>query len=82
TKHLKGYTSREANKLLQRTGQPFWQDESFDHWSRDRSEFFRIVDYIENNPVNAGLVENREAWRWSSAAERKRRGLNDFQALT
>jgi REP element-mobilizing transposase RayT len=82
TKHLKGYTAREANKLLQRTGQPFWQDESFDHWSRDRSEFFRIVDYIENNPVNAGLVENREDWRWSSAAERKRRGLNDFQALT
>jgi REP element-mobilizing transposase RayT len=57
TKRLKGYTAREANKLLRRTGQPFWQDESFDHWSRDRAEFFRIVDYIENNPVNAGLVE-------------------------
>lgn len=82
TKRLKGYTAREANKLLQRTGQPFWQDESFDHWSRDRAEFVRIVEYVEDNPVNAGLVENREDWRWSSAAERKRRGLNDFQALT
>lgn len=82
TKRLKGYTAREANIFLQRTGEPFWQDESFDHWSRNRAEFFRIVDYIENNPVNAGLVENREDWRWSSAAERKRRGLNDFQALT
>jgi REP element-mobilizing transposase RayT len=58
TKHLKGYTAREANRLLQRTGSPFWQDESFDHWSRDRAEFVRIVRYIENNPVKAGLVEN------------------------
>lgn len=31
TKHLKGHTAREANRLLQRTGNPFWQDESFDH---------------------------------------------------
>lgn len=30
-KSLKGYTARQANKLLQRSG-PFWQDESFDHW--------------------------------------------------
>ena len=82
TKYLKGYTAREANRLLNRTGQPFWQDESFDHWARDRAEFFRIVDYIENNPVKAGLVENPEDWLWSSAAERKRRGLKEFQALT
>jgi putative transposase len=81
TKYLKGYTAREANRLLNRTGQPFWQDESFDHWSRDRAEFPRIVDYIENNPVKAGLVENPEDWLWSSAAERKRRGLKEFQAL-
>ncbi len=81
-KYLKGYTAREANKLLGRTGQSFWQDESFDHWSRDRAEFFRIVDHIENNPVKAGLVGSSEDWRWSSAAERKRRGLKDFEALT
>lgn len=79
TKHIKGYTAREANKLLGRTGKTFWQDESFDHWARDRSEFFRIVRYIENNPVKAGLVEKPEDWQWSSAAERKRRGLTEFQ---
>jgi putative transposase len=82
TKHLKGYTAREANRLLQRTGNPFWQDESFDHWSRDRAEFLRIVRYIESNPVKAGLIKKAEDWFWSSAAERKRRGLTDFQALT
>ena len=82
TKNLKGYTAREANRLLGRTGQPFWQDESFDHWSRDRAEFVRIVAYIENNPVKAGLVKRPEEWIWSSAAERKRRGWDDFRALT
>lgn len=82
TKNIKGYTAREANKLLGRTGKTFWQDESFDHWARDRSEFFRIVGYIENNPVKAGLVQKSEDWPWSSAAERKRRGWLEFQALT
>ena len=82
TKNLKGYSSREANRLLKRTGQRFWQDESFDHWSRNTSEFARIVKYIENNPVKAGLVREPEQWEWSSAAERKRRGLTTFQALT
>jgi putative transposase len=46
TRLLKGYTSREANKILNRTGQAFWQDESFDHWSRDEGEFHRIIAYI------------------------------------
>jgi REP element-mobilizing transposase RayT len=82
TKFLKGFTAREANTLLGRTGQKFWQDESFDHWSRNRDEFIRIVKYIENNPVKAGLVINPEDWPWSSAAERRRRGWNDFKALT
>jgi REP element-mobilizing transposase RayT len=82
TKRIKGYTAREANKLLGRTGKTFWQDESFDHWARDRSEFFRIVKYIENNPVKAGLVDKPKNWQWSSAAERKRRGFTEFQALT
>jgi REP element-mobilizing transposase RayT len=82
TKRIKGYTAREANKLLGRTGKTFWQDESFDHWARDRSEFLRIVRYIESNPVKAGLVEKPEDWQWSSAAERKRRGLTEFEPLS
>lgn len=82
TKRLKGYTAREANRILQRTGKHFWQQESFDHWPRDEGEFFRIIAYIENNPVKAGLVQHPEEWRWSSAAERKRRGWSEIRALT
>ena len=52
---LKSYTAHEANKILKRHG-AFWQSESYDHWVRDEDELERIVDYIANNPVKAGLV--------------------------
>jgi REP element-mobilizing transposase RayT len=64
---LKGYTAREANRLLVRTGQPFWQAESYDRWVRDEEQGKRIKAYIENNPVKAGLVLRPEDYRWSSA---------------
>ena len=57
TKRIKGYTAREGNRMLGRTGQHFWQPESFDHWPRDDAEFFRIVSYIEDNPVRAGTCD-------------------------
>ena len=53
---LKGTTARGANQLLARTGKPFWQRESYDHWVRDERELERIAAYIENSPVQAGLV--------------------------
>ena len=67
-KSLKGVTARECNRVLRRTGKPFWQDESFDHWVRSEIEFDQIREYIEHNPVTAGLVERPEDWPWSSAA--------------
>ena len=39
---LKGTTAREANLILARTGQSFWQRESYDHWVRDAHELERI----------------------------------------
>ncbi len=61
---LKGYTSREANRLLGRSG-PFWEHESYDHFVRDEDELKRIVAYVLRNPVKAGLVEGWREWRWS-----------------
>jgi REP element-mobilizing transposase RayT len=76
---LKGTTARECNQLLDRTGQPFWQRESYDHVVRDEREFQNIVAYIENNPVKAGLVAAPELYQWSSAnvahTSARRRGL-------
>jgi REP element-mobilizing transposase RayT len=64
---LKGCTARQANLLLHRSGQPFWQDESYDHLVRNIDEFRRIQRYIENNPFAAGLIAAPEEYRWYSA---------------
>ena len=56
-KSLKGYTARQANLLLGRTGETFWQRESYDHVVRSPEEFQKISAYIENNPVKAGVVD-------------------------
>jgi len=53
--------------MLGLTGQPFWQDESYDHLVRSDAELERIREYIESNPVKAGLVAAPESWQWSSA---------------
>ena len=66
-RNWKGYSAREANRILGRTKTPFWQREPFDHWIRNDVERDRICRYIINNPVKAGLCKTPEAWRWSSA---------------
>jgi putative transposase len=64
---VKGFSAREANRLLGRTGEPFWHAESYDHSIRDEPELERVRRYIEDNPVRAGLVLRAEDYRWSSA---------------
>ncbi len=55
----KSFTAKEANRLLQRTGN-FWQTESWDHLIRNDADFQRCVQYILNNPTKAALSN----WRW------------------
>jgi putative transposase len=69
TRGVKGVSAREANRLLNRVGKSFWQDESFDHWIRTPAEFERVRAYIESNPVKAGLAARAQDWRWSSASK-------------
>ena len=61
---LKRYTARQANVLLGRRGN-FWQHENYDHVVRDEEELERIIGYVLNNPVKAGLVQHPEDWRWT-----------------
>ena len=67
TRAVKNTSARKANLILGRSGERFWQPESYDRWVRDSREFDRILGYIEWNPVKAGLVSRPEDWRWSSA---------------
>jgi REP element-mobilizing transposase RayT len=69
-KSLKGFTARAANQALGCTGEAFWQKESYDHWVRNDREYGRILAYIEENPVKAGLVKTPDAFRRSSASHR------------
>lgn len=66
----KSFTSTKANKLLNRTGK-FWFPEGFDRFIRDYDHFEKAFNYIERNPVKAGLCENQSDWRFSSAWHRK-----------
>jgi len=63
---IKAISARAANRLLERTG-PFWSRDYFDRWIRDSESEQRIVRYIHNNPVRAGLCASAEDWPYSSA---------------
>lgn len=70
---IQSYTATMCNRLRGESGS-YWQAETFDHWARDEAEMFRIIDYIERNPVKAGLVERSEDWPWSSTRLRSLAG--------
>jgi REP element-mobilizing transposase RayT len=63
---IKACSAKEANQRLNRKGE-FWARDYFDRWIRDRAEEQRIIRYIENNPVKAGLCSCPEDWIWSSS---------------
>ena len=77
---LRSYTAKEANKVLGQTGR-FWQAEAYDHWVRDNGELRRIIRYVENNSVQAGLAKTPEDWRYSSAYDRVQGSLGPFDRM-
>jgi REP element-mobilizing transposase RayT len=72
---LKSFTSNEANRLLDRKGE-FWHVDYYDRYIRTEEHYYRTVEYIEMNPVKAGLCENRDKWEFSSAAMTHKNGRN------
>ena len=64
--HIKLRTAQKVNHILGRTGQSFWQSESFDHWCRSVQEMAKVRQYIVMNPVKAGLVGRPQDWPWCS----------------
>lgn len=68
---IQSYTATMCNRVRGTNG-PYWQTETFDHWARDEAEVQRIIRYIEDNPVRAGLVSEPADWPFSSARLRER----------
>ena len=62
----RSYSSKSINKLLKRIGK-LWMTEYFDRYIRDNTHFNKVIDYIHNNPVKAGLVSAPHLYKWSSA---------------
>lgn len=62
----KSYSSKQANRLLGRRGD-FWQEDYFDRYIRNAEHYQRAIDYMENNPVKAGLCPTKYDWEFSSA---------------
>ena len=61
---FKRWTGHQAGKLLELPNGRFWQDEWFDHWSRSDEQDERIIRYIQQNPVIAGLVKSATDWKY------------------
>jgi len=62
----KRFTARKANQQLGRSG-AFWQTEYWDRFVRNGTHFSAAQDYIDNNPVKAGLVSEPKLWPYGSA---------------
>ena len=67
----KSISSKRLNCLLGRQGLgrqgARWQSDYWDRYIRDEEHFRAVKNYIEQNPVAAGLVPTSGLWRWSSA---------------
>ena len=62
----KSFTARRANEQLGRSG-AFWHADYFDRYMRNEEQLNRTIEYVEQNPVKAGLVNSPADWTWSSA---------------
>ena len=61
----KSFTAKQVNRLLSRSW-PLWGREYYDHLIRDGDQLDRILRYIINNPLKAGLKD--WAWVWGQDA--------------
>jgi putative transposase len=69
-KSWKANSAARINALRGASGR-LWASEYFDRFMRSQEHLSTTVDYIENNPVTAGLCKRASEWAFSSAAMRE-----------
>lgn len=62
----KGKSARLINMETGKRG-ALWYREYFDRVVRNEPQLWRVIRYIHNNPVKAGLARRPENWSFSSA---------------
>ena len=60
----KQWSAKEICPLLE-VEPPLWQNEFFDHLIRSGESYSEKWNYVRNNPVRAGLVEDADHWSFS-----------------
>jgi putative transposase len=66
---FKKYVSQKAMKDIGIRDKQIWQP-GYDRQVVYSEEVFRTkLEYIHNNPIRGGLVENPADWKWSSALD-------------
>ncbi|WP_229365655.1 transposase [Fibrisoma montanum] len=71
---VKSFSAKRCNRLLSREGM-FWSDRNYDRLVRNQEEQHRIVQYVLNNPVKAGLCKRWQDWKWTYMKP----SYNDFE---
>jgi len=64
-KGVKGYSTRKINCINHWNGR-LWQHQFLDHIIRKDDDYKRHINYIHNNPLKHGLVEDIKSYPWSS----------------
>jgi len=57
---IKGASAKKINELLGKNGK-FWADDYYDKAIRDENHFSVVYEYIKNNPLKIGEINNSEA---------------------
>ena len=60
---VKGASAHIINRQLGREG-AVWQEESFDHVLRSSDSLDAKIEYVLQNPVRKGLVQEWPSYRW------------------
>ena len=64
----KSYTAKRIMALAGMSA-PIWWPEYWDRFIRDEAHWRSVGNYIERNPVVAGLARSPQEWRWGSAGQ-------------
>ncbi len=72
TRIVQGWKSYSAHWIRNHIGTRgrIWQPDYWDRFIRDDEHFVSAVEYVENNPVAAGLVNRAQDWPYGSASIR------------
>ena len=62
---MKTFNQASSHDYRRRVGRPLWQRSYYDHVLRGSDELQPAIEYILENPIRAGLVDNVGAYPFS-----------------